>query len=395
MEKTIPILFHDKENCCGCGACMNVCPVGAVSMSEDKCGYIYPKIDEKKCIRCGKCKSVCAFQSRQEMNEPVETFAAVSKNKVRTKKSASGGIFAAIAEEFLSKGGHVFGAAFTNDWGISHKCISTVDELHVLQGSKYAQSNTLDTFSQAKQLLEKGKRVLYSGTPCQIAGLKAFLGKEYDNLLTIDIICHGVPSEKMLKDYLNYLSTGHKDKVDNFTFRDKSIGWGKNGSIVINDKRVILWESASSYLYYFAEGWLSRKNCYQCKYASKHRPADITLGDYWGIEKQHPEYLSSGWDESEGISVVIANTQKGLSVLNSCSSIEMKQSTFEKAAVANHQLKAPVEKGKRDEIVTLYGEQGWEALEVRFKKNIGIKRYSSQIKSMIPLKLKRWLKRRR
>lgn len=395
MEKMTPILFQNKEECCGCGACLNACPINAITLTEDECGFLYPTIDQKKCLKCGKCKSVCAFQKVNEDNKPVETFAAVSRNREQARKSASGGIFAAIATEFLQKGGFVFGAAFTNDWNITHKCISTIDELHELQGSKYAQSNTLETFSQAKQLLEKGEKVLYSGTPCQIAGLKAFLGKEYENLITIDIICHGVPNEKMLKDYLDYFSDRHKGKIDDFTFRDKSIGWGKNGSIVMNNKRVILWESASSYLYYFAKGWLSRENCYKCKYASKHRPADITLGDYWGIEKQHPEYLSSGWKESEGISVIIANTTKGLTVLNNIDGIEKKPSLFEKAAAANEQLKHPTQKGNRDEIVALYREHGWDALEVRFKKKVGIKKYSSQIKNLIPGPIKRWLKRKR
>lgn len=213
----------------------------------------------------------------------------------------------------------------------------------------------------------------------------------------MDIICHGVPSEKIFQSYLNFIEDKYESKLTYFTFRDKNIGWGINGKAVFENqvgkkKKVTLWQSGSSYLFYFIKGWIYRESCYRCKYAGAHRHGDITLGDYWGIEKQHPEFLSDGWDESKGISVVIANTEKGKAALEGLQGVEFRQSTFEKAAVANGQLRHPSEQGKRSEILELYRSGGWNALEQRYQKRIGIRKYSSQIKAVIPLGLKRWLK---
>ena len=398
MEKQIPVLYKKKSDCCGCGACMNICPRKAISMTEDECGFVYPEINAELCIRCGKCKKVCAFQNTEETNYPLKTVATVSKNKEQASNSASGGIFAAIAEQFISDNGVVYGAAFDEKWGVSHREVSKEDELPVLQGSKYVQSSIGFTYTQAKENLESGKMVLFSGTPCQIAGFKKYLGKEYGNLLTIDIICHGVPSEKIFQSYIKYLENKEGGSLKYFTFRDKKIGWGINGCAKFEThngkiKEKKLWQSASSYLYYFVKGWIYRENCYCCKYAGKNRPGDITLGDYWGIEKEHPEYLqSSGWDENKGISVVIANSEKGEKYLHQVECLDTKTSLFEKAAQANDQLRHPSSEGKRKEILSAFIKNGWYELEREYQKNIGLKKYSSQIKAMIPKELKKWLK---
>lgn len=401
MGKKVPILYENKEDCCGCGACVNICPRAAIYMEEDECGFLYPRIDENKCVRCQRCKTVCAFQNIEEKNVPLKTYAAISQNREQANQSASGGIFAAIATQFIEAGGIVFGASFSENYGVSHRAVGNIENLFLLQGSKYVQSRIDNTYQQAKDYLEKGKKVLFSGTPCQIAGLMGFLGKEYTNLLTVDIVCHGVPSEKIFLSYFSMLERKYEGKIKYFTFRDKKIGWGINGKVVLSlknkkTKSVKLWQSGSSYLYYFIKGWLYRENCYRCKYAGKNRPGDITLGDYWGIEKQHPEYLNGadGWDESNGISVVIANTSKGLEVLNEIDGLEMRSSTFEKAAYGNKQLMHPSEKGKRQEILEQYRIGGWDALENRYQKKIGIRKYASQVKALIPLKIKRWLKGR-
>ncbi|MBQ1389191.1 MAG: Coenzyme F420 hydrogenase/dehydrogenase, beta subunit C-terminal domain [Clostridia bacterium] len=389
--ESIPVLFDKKEDCCGCGACYNACPKNAISMREDEFGYIYPHIDEKLCVRCGKCKRVCAFQNRSETNSPIECYAAVSKNDKQAGLSASGGVFAAIAQAFIESGGVVYGAAFDDSWGVRHIAVTNIDELYKIQGSKYAHSSTQRTFSEVRKYLKQGTKVLYSGTPCQIAGLKEFLGADYDDLFTVDIVCHGVPSSKMLIDYLKLLEDKHGGNVRSFTFRDKSIGWGINGRAEINGKRVKIWQSSSSYLFYFTKGWLYRENCYKCKYASSHRPADITLCDYWGVEKQHPELLGKdGWDESKGISGVIINTQKGKSLLND--GLEMYSTSFEKISSGNSQLRNPSSPGKRDELLEVYRKGSWRALDDRFKKNSGFRMYSSQIKALLPAAVKRKLK---
>lgn len=391
--EAIPVLFVKKEDCCGCGACLTICPRSAIIMREDECGFAYPVINENACIRCGQCKKVCAFQNKKETNSPIECYAAISRNEKHIQNSASGGIFAAIAEKVMEDGGIVYGAAFTEKWGVHHIAVDRLNDLIHLQGSKYVYSNTGRTFIEARSELQKHRKVLFSGTPCQIAGLQGFLGKEYDNLLTIDIVCHGVPSSKMLQDYLKVLGEKHSGVVEKFTFRDKTIGWGINGSAVVNGKKIKLWQSASSYLYYFTKGWLYRENCYQCKYACKHRPADITIGDYWGIEKQHPELLGKDkWDEKKGISLIAVNTKKGSKALNHYENILLSRTTFEKVSAGNAQLVQPCEKGKRDEIIERYQKGGWDSIEKQFEAQSGIRKHYSKLKSFLPVGVKRMLK---
>lgn len=393
MDNKVPVLFKNKNECCACGACLNVCPKEAIKMKEDEYGFLFPQIDQNSCIRCGKCKTVCYFQNEKIINRPLSTFAAVAYDSETVKKSASGGAFAALANYILENNGVVVGAELA-DFSVQHKCVLEKKDLQKLQGSKYTQSNMGRCYCEVKKYLDDNLIVLFSGTPCQITGLYGYLGKTYDNLFTVDIICHGVPNNRMFKEYINILGKLHSGVVKDFLFRDKNIGWGINGSAKIGKRRVKIWQSSSSYLYYFSKGWIYRESCYTCKYASLNRPADLTLGDYWGIEKQHPEYLGkNGWNEKNGISVVIANTQKGIQLLRKVSNkLELRPSTFEKASISNLQLKFPSRPGRRDEILKIYKDGGWNAMERMFKKNIGLSLYSSQIKSMIPIRLKRLLK---
>lgn len=401
MDKanTVPVLYSSKDRCCGCGACLNICPRHAIAMKEDESGFLYPEIREDLCVRCGLCKKVCAFQNRQEESVPLACCAAVNKDKETLKYSASGGVFHALALDTLEKGGLVYGAAFTDTWTVCHIAGENRRQIGRLQGSKYAHSDTGWTFSEAKKMLEKGRLVLFSGTPCQIAGFKAFLGRDYDNLLMVDIVCHGVPSSSMLQKYIGYLEEKWGRSVTAFTFRDKSLGWGINGSAAVKGEanRKKLWQSESAYLYYFLKGWIYRENCYVCKYASSHRPADLTIGDFWGIEKQHPEYLGrNGWDESKGISFVFASTAKGEEALEGLQRrLDMKPATFDEIAAGNGQLRHPSEKGPRDEILAVYREGGWDALEKRFLDKVGLKRHSSFVKSLIPSGIKRAIKSRK
>ena len=374
-------LFSEKQNCCGCGACAEVCPRNAIAMREDEYGYRYPVIDSEKCVSCRICQKTCSFQHKAVTNEPVKTFAAVVRKESVLRRSASGGV--------------VTGAAFDKEFNVRHIAVSDEDKLALLQGSKYVQSDTRGIFRKTKEYLLSGKKVLFSGTPCQIAGLYGYLGRDYDDLVTVDLICHGVPNQRMFGDYIRSLGA-----VKRFSFRDKSIGWGINGSAVIDnngkDRKIRLWQSESPYLYYFSRGELYRDSCYNCKYACSHRPADITIGDYWGIEKQHPEYLKTGGiNADKGLSVAVANTAKGLDVLDMCQDImDMRDSDFTKAAAGNTQLRKPSScSDTREALLKLYSESGWQAVEERFRRNIGIRKYSSRVKNMIPKKLKMYLKR--
>lgn len=393
------ILFNDKKNCCNCTACKNICPKDAIYMHLDEYGFEYPKINRKKCISCGLCNKVCAFQNIKENNKPIETYVAVSKDDKVLLESASGGIFTTIAQIYLRDGGVVFGATFDDDFNPIHIGISKIQDLYKLQGSKYVQSSIGNTYKEAKQFLNSGKKVLFSGTPCQIAGLKGYLMKDYDNLLTIDIICHGVPSLKFFKDYLQVMEQKIKGKIKKFNFRDKSIGWGLNGSILYENNGILkkkkIYGSESSYYHYFLNSSCYRENCYHCKYACENRPADITIGDYWGIEVAHPELLGKGKiEEEKGISVVIVNTLKGKEEIEDCDNLKKFNSNFSKARIKNGQLNKPSKKGLRyQEVMNEYKNGGYIAVEKLYNREVGIKRYKSRIKCIIPNNIKKIIKK--
>lgn len=394
-KNEIPELFKNKKDCCACGACLNVCPKDAISMNEDESGFLYPQIDDTKCINCKMCQRVCAYQNKEEENVPLKTWVAVSKDEETLKKSSSGGTFYTLAKYVVEQSGCAVGAAFDYDFNVHHILAENLNDLHKVQGSKYTQSDTELIFREVKKKLVSGKIVLFSGCPCQVAGLKSYLGKEYDNLITIDLICHGVPSNKMFKDYIDILKKS-KD-ICEFNFRDKSFGWGIYSSVVDNnDKKLRVYSSTSSYMYYFLNGVIYRENCYSCKYACKNRPGDITIGDYWGIEREHPELIESKKiDDFKGVSVVIANTQKGIKFVDDNADLfKLFDSTFEKASRYNTQLNEPTKYDlHRVDIIEMYKNGGYSAVEKNFQKSIKFKKYKSIIKSLIPQKMKRKLKK--
>ena len=268
------------------------------------------------------CKKVCAYQNGAECHKPIYTFAAFNKNKEQLLKSASGGIFAAVATKFLHSGGAVFGAALNFESGhavVQHLMIEAIQDLYKLQGSKYVQSSIGDCYKQARSLLLNGRKVLFSGTPCQIAGLYGYLGADCESLTTIDLICHGVPNNKFFDDYLQIEKNNFKAKeITGYAFRDKNRGWGNVGCLSLAYKNKCLKNKyipakLSSYNSFFYSGAICRENCYSCKYAKSGRVGDLTIGDYWGIEKEHPELLeNSGYVEKNGISCILANTPKGI-----------------------------------------------------------------------------------
>lgn len=399
-------LFIDKESCCGCYACVNVCTKSAIRMEEDENGFIYPKIDETKCILCGACERVCAYKGDVEMSYPIKGYAAVNKNKKQTSKSASGGLFAALATSIINQGGVVFGAAYDyqkNRVIVKHIAVKSIEELYRLQGSKYVQSDMGDIYLQVKHVLNSGVKVLFSGTPCQVGALKKFLRKEYENLYTIDIICHGIPSQKIFNDYIHCLESKNNITIKNFSFRDKSKAWqdyyllydGKLGNERKYKNKEIWWKH-SSYFYYFIKCYIYRINCYSCKYACEKRIGDITLGDYWGIEKQHKElFRDKKWINYwyKGISCVLVNSYRGHELFYvTMPNLDIVESTPAKIISGNGQLKHPscLNKSKRDKILGLYSEDGYEAIDKAFTSTISYKEKLKQcIKSKIPLSLKK------
>lgn len=340
---------------------------------------IYPSIDYKKCIGCGKCKKVCAYQNDNDVQTIHSVWAASSKNNQIIVNSASGGIFATIAKNFLKANGVVIGASFekrNNKIHLQHIKISDINDLKRIQGSKYVQSNMENIYTEIKKELDNKKRVLFSGTPCQVAALKNFLGKIYENLYTIDIICHGVPNIKIFQDYILILEDELNAEILDFKFRDKTIGWGLCGKIKYRKnnkiKEKLLPVGLSSYYNLFLKSEIYRENCYSCKYANSNRVGDITLGDYWGIKKEHPEYFkhSDKFKEEKGVSCVIINSKKGEFLLNEVKQdLNLKKSVIEKVARHNEQLNKASKLGKnRELILDIYAKGGYKDVEKWYRK---------------------------
>lgn len=396
-------LFQNKSDCCGCGACCNACPKKAISMKEDQYGYVYPVIDETKCIKCGLCKKVCHYQDGENLQKPMKALAAANKNSDMLKKTASGGIFSSVAEMILEENGIVFGASMEYQDEVltpKHISISDKEELSKLQGSKYVQSFIGDTYAEAKQYLNEGRKVLFSGTPCQISGLKAYLGKEYDNLYTIDIICHGVPNAKWFQDYIKVLEDKIQGKIYYYNFRDKSRGQGMNAQIKYYDKNIkdkVFYKDGhlTSFFHLFLKMNIYRDNCYECPYARKERVSDITIGDYWGVYEEHPEEMKrSNMSNSKGVSCVLINTEKGAKAFEKISDrMDMFETTVEKVAKHNMQLREPTKyTEERQKLFEIYKSLGYEGIENYFQKSIRVKKYFYALRSVAPKGLKRKLK---
>lgn len=390
-------LFKSNKDCCACGACVNICLKQAIQMQEDENGFLYPIIDNDKCIKCGLCIKTCALQNNKLKNTPLKTYAAQSHN-TDLKKSASGGIFASLAVNVLKDGGVVYGAALENVNGkliCRHIVVNSVTDLEKLQGSKYIQSNIGNIYQAVKKNLLENKIVLFSGTPCQVDGLRAYLGKQYENLYCIDIICHGVPSNKMFQDYIETLEKKYNDKIIDFKFRDKTKGWGLTAKgYTAKGYTAIIQANVSSFYYYFLKSYIYRDSCYSCKYACKNRCGDITIGDYWGIENAHPEVLknNSVLDYRNGVSCLIVNTEQGKKLIEKYKDdLKLIESDFEKAAEENRQLnRASVcNVEKRDEILNLYSKSGYESVENSFRKI----RILNMVKNLLPVWMKNVIKR--
>ena len=385
------INIKNKKDCCGCGACVNICPKDAISMKEDEAGFIFPAVDKALCIHCGRCVNVCVFneKSRGAADGEPEVFAAVYRDKAVLEESSSGGIFTPLARAVLDKGGAVFGAAWTDDLGLEHICAETEYDLKKLRGSKYVQSDTKDTYRQVRRILKEGRPVCYCGTPCQIAGLKAFLGKDDENLLTVDIICHGVPSVRMLRDDLKAVAGDRYPQISDIHFRDKRRGWTVKGSLITGDKRIKYDPGTSPYYFYFLKGEIYRESCYSCRFPSESRQGDITLGDYWGIRGELISRLGD-IDPDKGISCVLVNTPKGKKWFDAvASSLSLAPSSRASAEKRNGQLthsSRPLP--EHEKLLDGYIKNGHASFEEGYKKHTKDHVVRS-VKNMIPAKIKR------
>lgn len=304
-----------KRKCTGCGACVNRCPKGALYLEADEEGFLYPQINQSICVNCRICQKVCPVINYSESyEEPVCAYGAMNRRLNQRLISSSGGIFYLICKRVLDCGGVVVGAAFLDDAKtLQHVIIDSISEIDRLLGSKYLQSKSVSIYPQIKEVLEHDKFVLFSGTPCQIEGLNAFLGKKYDNLACIDFICHGVPSPLVWKKYVEFLENKYHSKVEKVSFRNKDYGW-KKFSLKAEFKNNMKYSNSLDkdiYLQLFLKDLILRPSCYNCSFKSKKSASDITLADFWGVEHICPEL-----DDDKGTSLVIVNSTKGDSLIS-------------------------------------------------------------------------------
>ena len=323
------IEIKDKKDCCGCSACVQKCPKQCISLEEDNEGFLYPIVDKENCIDCGLCEKVCLVLHQGEPCKPLKAYAAKNKNEEIRRQSSSGGIFTLLAEQVIQEGGVVFGARFDENWEVKHDFTETVEGLAAFRGSKYVQSRMEDNYRKAEVFLKQERKVLFSGTPCQIAGLKHYLRKEYENLLTVDFICHGVPSPGVWRKYLKETVARMCDKnsvstdpismedahVESISFRDKSSGWKKysfaltlsatSRSGVKNTVSLCEVFPQNTFMKGFLADLYLRPSCYACAAKCGKSGSDMTVGDLWGA----PSIIGND-DDDKGTSLVLINKDR-------------------------------------------------------------------------------------
>lgn len=310
MNNTEKIQLAATNQCTGCAACASICPTNSITMREDKEGFLQPHIDMDTCIRCHKCEKSCPIIKPIDIPTDFETqaYAAINKDEAVRMRSTSGGVFYALARWTIEQGGVVFGARFNENWEVVHDYTEAIEGIESFMRSKYVQSRIGDTYKQTKDFLKAGRQVLYVGTPCQIAGLQMFLGKDYESLIMVDFICHGIPSPGVWREYLKEVC--ENDKILDVHFRDKRNGWLPiaNRNITIRTNTNIVFENRmeNAFLRTFHGDMSLRRACYACAFKQYHRSADITLADFWGIDNIRPNFC-----DDKGTSLVLIHSKKG------------------------------------------------------------------------------------
>lgn len=363
-----------KQDCCGCHACASVCARQCITMQEDNEGFLYPVVDASICIDCGLCEKVCPVINQDAPRKPLKVYAAKNRNEEVRRQSSSGGIFTPLAESVIRDGGVVFGAKFDKDWNVVHAWTDTIEGIADFRGSKYVQSTIGDAYREAREFLKQGRKVLFSGTPCQIAGLRKFLRKEYDNLLAVDVVCHGVPSPLVWRKYLeetreklraerdagkNTVSSSLMEMpvITGISFRDKTHGWKKYGfrlryaaskavgnsvSSSANDSERTLLQPFPENV--FMKGFLSnfylRPSCYSCTARTGKSGSDISIADFWGVQNYYPEF-----DDDRGVGLVLVNSDKGIKAYEQTNSDSI-ESTYEQGVNQNPCLEHSVARTK-------------------------------------------------
>lgn len=398
MSKNMNINIEEKNisrlvlhnDCTGCRMCEQICPKSAIGMIENNEGFLEPQIDKSKCINCGLCLKKCPQYNNNLGNTPIKCYAGKNKNIEQLKIGSSGSIFKIIADYVIDNSGAVYGAAFNENLDLNTIRVVNKNDLIKLTGSKYIQCNTNKTFKTVKDDLQSEKFVLYTGTPCQIAGLKSYLNVEYDKLITIDLVCHGVPSHKLFNEYIKYLEKKYNSKVINYNFRCKEKnGWGLNSKVILKNGEVkYINSNLDCYYKSFLDAKTYREVCYNCKYANINRVGDITLADYWGIQKVHPNF-----DPDLGASAIMINTKKGEYVFkNIKNKVEFIETDIQKIALQNKNLIKPSDRPQVRDFV--YNDLCKKDFKIYIKENLKFnKKLKDIVKNIIPVRIKKIIKK--
>lgn len=330
------VSVYDKvEECSGCGSCYMTCGYHAIEMVNDEDGFLYPKINRDKCKDCDSCKNACPVIQRKSVEDRESekiAYAARTSNKDILRNSTSGGMSFELGKEIIQRGGVVFGACYVNGLKVEHQIIENLNELYRMQGSKYVQSNIGNTYRLCKEVLKVGRPVLFTGTPCQIEGLLVYLKRDYENLYTQDLICHGVPSPGLWSKYI--MENKFRKSADNIVFRDKSIGWETGARFLIENAGKKRYEPLHKNAFYklFDRNFLLRPICYECPFKSKNKRSDITCADLWGISTILPQYSN----DDRGMSLILVNSQKGKALLSAVKArCEIYNISYDKAIIHN------------------------------------------------------------
>ena len=386
----------NKDMCTGCTACASVCPKQCIEIKKDENGFAFPEVsDVTSCIKCGACERICPILSKKGDYETLpDAYAAYSMDESLRMESSSGGIFSEIAKLIIEKNGVVYGAAYNQDFEVYHCCVKTIDDLSKLQGAKYSESYLGNTFSEILERIQQGQSVLFAGTPCQIAGLKAFVKKDYSNLICIDFVCHGVPSPMVWKKYVDYRAIKDADgeMPISINLRSKISGWSRyqysNVFQYADGKDYSSVSSQNLFMKLFVGDYISRSSCENCAFKGYNRDSDITLGDFWGIWDIAPEM-----DDNKGTSVVLVHSESGKACWNEIDKrIKYKQVNLEQASRQNQSmLLASKSKPNRAEVLSIIREENIEECNNLFivKKQFFIKRVINKVKRLTRKEIKR------
>ncbi len=374
----------DFIKCSGCGACAQICPKSAISMKPNNEGFLYPEVDSNLCVECKLCEKTCPVlnvKSSAGFSER-KTYAAICNDEKLRMKSSSGGMFTILAEKVINDGGVVFGAEFDSDFSVKHGWTDCVEGLERFRGSKYLQSRTENTFFECRKFLEDGRKVLYTGTPCQIAGLKSFLKKEYENLFTVDLICHGVPSPALWQKYIKFREKKSASRIVKTAFRQKNEGW-KLFSLSFtfaNDSEFSLPMSKDKYLCLFLKDNALRESCYRCQFRGDNHKSDLTVADFWGIENVLPDFF-----DDRGTSLVIIQNIRGESFFDGVKDLcRYKEVDFNEAIKSNPSyLKSSERSKKRDSFYKNFEKTSIDTLYKKYARDSFYKRAKNFVKRCI------------